>query len=225
MGSQSSQKIIVGCLIYYFIFFLVVTLFTTVGSIPTGGQTDVGYNDPGIIDQNNIYNRQPYCTGRGKIMNFFNKINCDEFEIPVELPTDCESISGCSWSNYTSLFGLEILPQRCLGTVNLTAEGIINNRSEYCDSSTLQNENRCSLYECQWVAPNITGITDVTLISQDISLTTIWENIKTIVSYRVDFGLLEYNFILNLLFNFIFLYLPTIILIIAIYFAFPFAHS
>ena len=73
MGDMKTTYVIVGILLYFLCFFLVLLTITS-------GKRELGYeelgttyNDPGFQAQNNPYDTPEHCGGIGTSMNFLSK--------------------------------------------------------------------------------------------------------------------------------------------------------
>jgi len=219
MGDMKSSYMIIGVLVYYFAFFLVLLTIQ-------GGKRQLGYEELNLhyssdyFNKGNPYNQPEICGGVGKSMNFLNNIPCRDLIIH-DLDIDgCNNISGCQWQNYSSLFGIAISPAGCGGgLINESFYNISRNTRHYCSESEslITNRSLCLVFGCQWL--NNTDIGEESLLADDnIKPATIWNNIKYVVTLQVDLGLGDWNFIVLFLFTF----LPLIGLMIGVLHLFPF---
>jgi hypothetical protein len=170
-----------------------------------------------------------------------DRLFCEE-SIGVRDQTTCDSIAGCSWETVTTgfWFWTTVINATCIGDINATAYGVdmtdpIIGRprvmshdstgvfSSYtpfsspspCDhENVIFNKTRCEVFTCSWTseAPQETIK----------SATGIYDTVKTLFLFRYDFGF--ENAGLAVLANFIFIVLPLLMLIMALYFMLPIIH-
>ena len=218
MGEFESGKWIIGITIYFFIFFLLVSS-TVNAKIAIAGNDDlrVTYNDPGFLNKTWSDNGG-VCTGKGDAVNFLNNIWCNRLDIEEWDKLTCDSVEGCSWNNASDFFGYFAKPPICEGLVNKTFYDINTVGKGYCDSPGLQNETICELFKCSWMNSQEIAQSQISIDSR--SSVTIWESIKYVALFRPELGLGKATFIIS----FIFFWIPTIMLLFAIYMALPFLH-
>lgn len=212
MGKFESGKWIVGLLIYFFVFFLIMTSVAGMLSYYDIPNQHLTHNDPGFMAKNNFYSSAK-CEGSGEAMNFLGTIQCSSLKLDIHDVDGCTGISGCTWMN-SSIFG-EV---GCIGNVNKTAYNITGWTSGYCESPYLQTQELCILYRCPWINESLVASSSVDFSGKQI--VTIWSTVKYIVTFQADIGLGVWNFI----FIFIFFYIPFIMFLFAIYMALPFLH-
>lgn len=223
MGEFKSGIWIIGILIYYVAFFSIVGATSSTNSIITNEQRQFSYTDPGFQEQFNTFNVTGECSGRSDAITFFGNIKCNKLGLN-EYQEECNLTQGCLWYNYTSLFGFTVSPQECKGNVNksyyaLSGAYSFDKSSGICESAG-NNETLCRLIKCVWVNPQQMAEESNDDFQSTNFLTTLWDSIKFVVLFSVDFGLGSFNWLIS----FIFFYLPFMFLLYCLYMALPFLH-
>jgi len=222
MGEFESGKWIIGLLIYFFIFFLImVSVVNMVHHYNYAINQNINYTNPGFLDKNNFFSNER-CEGTSKSMNFAGTIKCKKL-IDVDNETcgvnSTDGIQGCTWENESNILGIWYRASFCGGNVNKTYYNITSSRRQFCEEATgIQTEALCEIFGCTWVNESLMAELSVTNGEQQV--VTLWSTVKYMVSFRADIGLGQWNFI----FIFIFFYIPFIMLLFAIYMALPVIH-
>jgi len=227
MGSARAGKWIIGLLIYFFVFVIIVTSASNMDNdiSSTGGE---------FADKETPFN-SPYCDGQRTKIIFQSDDSYDIIDNYNEDDTDCslttgvvdqdicEYIEGCSWENVTIThwFSADESSFTCNGTVNTTYYNDDENFTGYslCEMTGLDNNLDCSILGCFWYNENT---------ATNLNLDSTWSNVNSIAStigglflFRVDLGMPEQA---KTIFIFILFYIPFFILLMAIYFILPFIH-
>jgi len=220
MGESKSMVVILGILVYFILFFLIVQ--GSLNSARYYGVDDgsISINDPGFQEKFQAFDETGgICRGGGRtgVIGNFNRVLCHRLDVFEDEDT-CNDIPGCTWANETSLFGFAIRPARCEGKVNTSEININATRSTYCENSpALQESINCSIFQCNWV--NQTQLAEEFIEDQQ-SFTNVWQTVKFVAFFRAELGMGGFTWI----FSMIFFWLPLVALILAIYFALPFLH-
>lgn len=217
MGEFKSGGWIVGLLIYFFLFFLLLQSAINARAEYVNSDTSRIYiNDPGFQDKGNSLFNTERCGGKGTAMTVLGGIPCKNLDVDDEIT--CNSFNGCTWSNETSLFNITVKDAGCRGYINLSHYDLnYKTRSTYC--SNLDNESLCEAFRCVWL--NQTTLAQQQIYLEDSGkIATFWETIKFVATFRADIGLGIFTFV----FSFLFFYVPLVMMIWAIYMALPFLH-
>jgi len=188
-----------------------------------------------------------YNANTGEKLEYSNAENdrlfCEQSE-GVFSSSACNSINGCTWTNSTGGFwnwwtGTEV-ENLCLGDINASSYGIeiadgfigrprvashdnTGSWSTYtpfsdpspCNHPNVQyNKTLCNMFSCSWEK-----------ISADTTLTgagDIYSTIGQLFTFSYDFGFENQG--INYLVTFLFVILPLLILLLAIYFMAPVIH-
>lgn len=221
MGNFNSGRWIVILLVYFFLFFVAVHSVLNAQAAIGVSDNRVSISDPGFKTAvGNQINGEGACTGKTNVVSTFGLIGCKKLDIEEEF--FCDQISDCLWQNGTSIFNLTVVNRGCFGTVNATAFNLppTQKRSTFCDdlnNYTAIDDNVCSTFGCTWL--NQTELAQS--YDSDNSIVTLWETTKFMLGFNVELGI-DARF--NFMFAFLFVWLPILMLLIAIYFALPFAH-
>jgi len=219
MGDFQAGKWIIGIVVYYVIFFLIVSSIFGLQAKLGASTTGVSFSGAGFEDKFNAFEEPVKCEGRGRAMNYFGRVLCTQLDVQEDNAT-CQNISGCSWRNETSIFGFAVLPAQCNGIVNNSFYNITDeSRAGYCASSGLQTEGLCTTFKCPWINNTDMG-NQQTQALEFGSVGNIWESVKFVTGFKADFGFNKYDWLLRFLFS----WLPFMMLLIALYFSAPFAH-
>lgn len=210
---------IISIVIYFVIFFVTATAISNARAYYS--QDIWANNDPGITAKGNVFEQGGYCGGSsdyGYLLGYGDVLPCSSLNIAKDeqgnalYDYQCNNVTGCFYENYTSLFSGT--KYQCSGIVNLTAYSINTTDAEsVCASSYLQVRGLCEQFTCQWIDVSNLGTGRPNIESG----TTIWESFVWIVSFRYDFGIARYNWLLTLLF----FYIPLIALLWAGYRSLP----
>jgi len=231
MGEFKASNWIIGLVIYFFLLFLFLTYLEASRSVLSFNSFESTVTDPGWKNQGNVFltgGLSEHCdgTGGGRSMNFLQNIQCNQLNLDPEDYNTCNNITGCVWNNRSSFFGLFVSDPICSGIVDKTVYNITGGLNTYCQSTGLQSPENCSLFKCDWINPNnIATDTKGTSFSgnEPLGATTgsnIWNTIKFMSTFRYDLGLGYFNYIFIILF----FWLPTVALVLSIYFLIPFFH-
>jgi len=220
MGQFEAGKWIIGIVVYYFFLFIILSM--TSSMIREIGVHDrmLNYTDVGFFNKSNEFFNNPdgICRGRGNSMNFLENILCNQLEV-FEDENTCNNVSGCSWVNETDLFGIAVSPAGCSGVVNKSAYNISGGIRNYCSSPGLQDQGTCEMFKCPWIDRQQLAEEQADSINSN-NLNTFWDSIKFIVTFRANFGLGSYNWLIS----FLLFYIPMLMLLWCIYMALPFLH-
>lgn len=215
MGSSKAGTWIIGILIYYVLFFLILTLIVN-GKTEMLGSSDpnIRYTDPGFVDRYKPNSQA--CVGVGDVNYFAGTILCSNLDGLNNVT--CPKIKDCEWKNATSIFDITIIRSGCENEVNTTYYGITG--SDYCKASGLQNRDMCRTFKCNWV-----NTSDISSQQQDTitknSMASIFEVIGWVLVFDVNLGLGSFTWIFSILF----FYVEFVCLLIAIYYSIPFIHG
>lgn len=231
MGESKATIWVLGLILYFFILFLFTSSLQTSRELLSFSDNRLNVTDPGWREQGNVffnptYQNQCSGTGGGRSMNFLQNIQCNQLALDNEDYNGCNNVTGCTWQNRSSFFGLFVSDPECTGIVDKTTYNITGGLNTYCESSGLQSVENCTLFKCDWVdfsslPTNTKGASLSGNEPLSLSTTTnIWNTIKFMASFRTDIGLGNFNFIFSLLF----FWIPTVMLLLAIYFMIPFFH-
>ena len=127
-------------------------------------------------------------------------------------------VDGCTWNNVSDFFGYFAKPPICEGLVNKTHYGITTVGKGYCNSPGIQNETICELFTCTWT--NSTQIAETQLDINSKTSMSLWDSVKYVALFRPELGLGKATFLIS----FFFFWIPTLMLLFAIYMALPFLH-
>ena len=221
MGEFNSAKWIIGIVIYYIFFFLVVLTLSSTLSWANAPDQYLVFNDPGFENKTQPFDDTPSCSGSGsRSMNFLGNILCNQLNLDKNDFTGCNNIGGCLWKNDTSLFNITISGKSCTGTVDKITESINGSAGTYCeDSLGLQTEERCVLYGCEWVDNTQLSSNKANLVSKDYSFIKVFKTVFFIITFRADIGLGQWSWLFGLFF-----WIPFVMMLIAIYYSLPFLH-
>lgn len=226
MGQFQAGSWIIGILIYYVCFFLLIASVQYSFSTMYDTSNDLQYNDPGFSERFNIYDLQNgECRGKVK-KNILGNYYCKQFEdLNDDLQTDiteeeCNFIPGCAWENATLLLGIQVFDAQCSGNVNITSLGLEDNTTTSTFCQQLQNETYCDALHCIWLNPNDLANERISDLEGKNFLSVTWESIKFVTTFRADFDLGRYGWVISL----VFFYFPLVMLLYAIYMALPFLH-
>jgi len=208
MAKIAGGYMVLGLLIIFTIFFTSVTAVSNTRSIGAKLYDNSSYaSNPGFNSLNNPFLIESKCYGKGQAMSLFGTIPCPRLDIDVSDNQSCNNISGCTWYNVTSIFGFEILPQRCNGYVNMSYYNITGNllsKSNYCSSDGLQNEEICETFKCPWIN-NTAQFTQTINQNSEFNTVSFWDSIRWIVTFNMDIGWGNFNWIISALFYFLML--------------------
>lgn len=232
MGSFGAAKWLVGMVLYYFIFFIVVVSIVS-GKTQVSGIQDngVSWTSTGFAQAQHVFSGDfnGLCRGTGKMSRITRLISChglvpsEDYNCDtIDCKTECESVSNCTWKNTTSIFGFAISSSTCHSFVNQTFYNITGSRTTFCENSTglINNQGLCETLGCTWV--NQTVLAEELVSGQDVSFTNVWQTVKDVTFFRVNLGIPR---AMNFIFIFIFVYLPALLVLLAVFFAVPFLHS
>lgn len=221
MGDIKAGKWAIGVLVYFVLLSFILSLanaisteydldFITSSSIDelSNGTTTIGTcEDP-----------RYYVNSGGELKEEFvgNRKSCAS-TLGVYDSDTCSTIQGCTWDNITTGFWwwTSTGAESCIGDINVTyynnGSGIGTTR--VCDMYTLSSdEASCNAIGCTWNDGSAESITYATVSSLFVDLFT----------FDISFGFENdffNNFIILLL-----IYVPLIILAVAIYFMLPIIH-
>ena len=204
MGEFKSGKWIVILSLYFFMYFIIV--FSLVqGAQSVGNDLNINYQDPGFQTLADPFETGGYCTGNPE------SLACSGLTEVVDNVT-CEYIFGCNWVNATST---------CIGT---PADPDTLFPIGFCTPS--YNYTYCSLVGCTWT--NYDSNVDIATYNSDskISMSPVTKTIAVMTGYdgENEAGFLNIPEAFVMIFSFMFFWLPFVMLLLAIYFAIPFAH-
>lgn len=208
-------------------YFLFLTLFTTYGgafaqefNLQAGNITQNVNISEVIVGQSYCdYPRYRYSTDGQGTRFLFNLDNLDCSVSVGALGEDsCNSIAGCSWSNTSNFLWFTTQSQSCTGQINKTFynDGVPTEK-DICLIDGLQgngNENTCAILGCTSYEPkNNEGYGSVGFLD-------VVQQISDLYTFRYDFGFEGFLQVISTLFL---VYLPSIILLGAIYILSPFS--
>ena len=223
MGEFTSGKWIIGLLIYFFVFFIV--MWSVLNAQAAIGETTpannrVEINDPGFQDRLNSFDLGARCSGKSSAVTFLDNVLCKDLNVHEHEPT-CNNVTGCIWKNGTSLFNITIIDAGCTGNMNKTFYNVPDkiSSSSFCETSTFSTEELCKTMDCTWVNESQLALRQVDPLDKN-SLVTMWQTIKFVATFRADLGLGGFTFI----FSFMFFWIEFVMLIWALYMAIPWLH-
>jgi len=222
MGEYNSWKLIVGVMVYYLVFFLVLASIDQVMAQTFGNTNELRYTDPGFQDQFNFYESDGTCAGVIK-KNILGEYYCEQFFAEDENFTaeDCEALPGCEYSPPTLIFNISIFDAACREGLNLTALSINESTAEPGNiCSNFDNQTFCEAVSCVWLNPEDLAQQKVEDLEGTNFLTSIWENIKFVTTFSADFNMGGYDWVISLFF----FYIPLLLLLYGVYMALPFLH-
>ena len=195
MGEFESGKWIVGLLLYFFMFFVLVFSFVAAAD-DLGLDHQVSTNDPGFANNQILPNVLGFCEG-----NKF--LSCSSMVVTNATNPTCDSFVGCEWEP-NPFFG----DPRC--------QGILETQ-ESC--SRQGDQTRCFIVGCDWIQTDGEGLSLDT--DNGVTLNTFTASIGVMTGFRADIGVPgNYRWI----FSFLFFYIPFIMLLWSLYMAIPFIH-
>lgn len=207
-------------LIYYVILFIVLQSVINAQAYYSTEDYALSVVDPGFQSKDPQFLETAQCIGKNNRNIAWNgDIICKRLDLPSEVP--CNDLNGCIWKNASFLFVFNT--SGCIGDVNKTFYGInesVTFKTLCTDPVILFNESLCGVLGCTWL--NYSEVVDLNYeIEQDNNAMDIIETVMFVAKFRADFGLPgAFNWIVT----FIMLFIPVIMLFLAIYFASPFAH-
>ena len=221
MGKFAAGKWILGILLYYFIFFLVLNgVQNTQAYYSTAN--DMDFNDPNFVNKFDTFmDNIGECTGKSPTKIFLGRVSCKKLNLDISDKNGCNNISNCVWKNYTQIpfTNITVIPQSCQGLVNESKYGIeLAGAKEIC--TAMMNESFCDLFGCTWLNQSQFDESTFDVTKGSKQLISIWETIKWIITFRANIGIGTYSFIITYLLVFI----PLVIIIIAFYFSTPIIH-
>jgi len=182
--------------------------------------TRVTYTNVPFYSQGNAFNEiTGKCIGAGDAMNLFGSINCAYLHgLTQGDPEACNGIFNCTLVNRSSIFGSN--ETYCFGYVNKSYYNITGTAATYCNNDWLQDYGICDTFGCSWVEINQTNSGGADDLGSTASVSTFWEQVKWVATFKADVGLGSFNWIFSILF----FYIEFIMLLWAIYMALPFLH-
>ena len=243
MGEFASAKWIIGIMIYFFVYFLLVfSIDRSSLEFQSDVGTDLGYDDIILSDdalsfQTRVspFDTDGYCDtphqgikasfwagplGIRSLLGPAKSVGC-EYSNAID-EASCNEIEGCTSVADVDWFGWfdDNVSYRCEGTINNTAYGGSDSTS-LCRSPLLDsNESICNLIGCTWISYENIG-TDVYSRDSSFTMRSIWDAIGFMGGFNAQYGIPGW---VNFIFAFFFTYIPLFMLLLAVYFAIPFLH-
>ena len=185
--------------IYFFAYFAIV--FTLVNaSNSVGVEININYQDAGFNDFADPFDNEGFCTGIPDSTSCSGLLNVFSNE-------SCNRLEGCTW-----------IVDTCYGTPAVNGFPV-----SFCTPS--MNYSTCHTLGCVW---NVyTGQSSSTITpTSPVDISPITKTIAVMSGYNaeVESDYLGIPSVVRLFFAFIFFWVPLTMLIIAVYFALPFAH-
>jgi hypothetical protein len=252
LKNKKAGEFISGLWIILIIFYF--SIFVLIVNSSQNVMIDTALNDTYKLDNINldVFNEQYKCdiprfsynpnTFEEKIEKQSNHLDCSK-SYGVFGRSECSNIQGCEWNTTTiGMWWWKDEITTCVGTINYTYydievetfplnpyakpivanyefgltyfKNMLSDNNNICrHPSVINNITNCNLFSCSWV-----------LIENDENVTykTILNSVSDIFTFRYDFGFT--NDTIKYIMNFIFIILPLLILIIAVYFAIPVIH-
>ena len=209
MGDFNAFPVFIGCVVYFFLFVIIVT---------------VGEESGSVDDYLNVSGTNAgYCASPRIAFN----VNSEEYDVPetserciqTRVSFDeagCDEINGCEWEE-SSTFLFWTVDAGCYGSINLSnyTSDTINGFSFYdvCSLEYVQNQEDCYNLGCTWSKD-----------AEEIEITSsknIFGVLGSLFTFRYDFG---FTGIWNTLFIFVFFYIPFLLILGTGYFMLPFLH-
>lgn len=198
MGKAIAAIWIIGLLIYFFSFFLVIFSAMNMAADHDIDIGDVYVKDPGFQDRVDPLYAEGYCSGSLPLSSAF----CSKTE--ANSNETCIFIPGCSWDD---------INQKCTGIPNLAVYG--------GGCSVSMNQTLCLLVGCSWISYSSPDADSPDMVSASVSHTGIIDTIGFMTGFHGDIGTpVLFRFITG----FIFFWIPFTMLILAIYYLIPFIH-
>lgn len=217
MGSSASGSWLLGLIIYFFVFIVMVTFVSNM-------QEGITYSSDNILSAtgSNDYCDTPrytYNTDFELVKNIYPNTKDCRATLGTYAKETCEFIEGCIWDNVTSGWWIfSSTYESCTGEVNTSYYNNGTETFEICSMSGLQgrvNNGLCGLMGCTYYTEKDLNVDDLDttitgVIKQVNSFTSV---IISLASFDADIGIPEdYEF----LFSFIFFYIPLFMLIMVI---------
>ena len=239
MAKITAFVMILGVIMYYFAFYMIVSSSNAALITMYGRDAKTMYNSSGYADFNNPFMDQSVCEGESDL-----DYNCvglclvtDAFYLDCRMfktPAECMRWSNCNWTN-TSYFWL-LSTAACLGivqdngynNVNMTFYGFpkstragfenfttFSSTVDFCDyestPDTLDNDKiLCEQFGCSFM--NFSKDMSTQEASSYTAGKYTYHAISDMIVFQYDFGFGRYNFI----FSFILIWLPFIILLVGV---------
>jgi len=193
MVEFSAGKWIIGLLLYFFCFYLVVwsTVATTIELDVETGVNSV--KDPGFQKLSDPFSTGGFCSGTPEF-------GCGHISDNVS----CEYIRGCNWNDFSSI---------CYGNVGDPVSGLA---LSICSPSI--NQTYCKLAGCAWTTYSSYGDESYSAKSV-VSNSPFRATIAIMTGFGVDIGLPVW---VNFIYSFLFFWVPFVMLLWSLYVAIPF---
>lgn len=249
MSSYSGSKWIIILLIYFMMLTTVITLtkFSSGGFISNELSQEAGgqCSNPRYIYE--PYKLNPVSdTSQSIFINDDKHLQCSKSQ-GVESQTKCESINGCSWDSvnvsvwkqfwsFLPFYEAESPEPTCIGEIDAeyynipystsifgtssVTDGVFMKVSICTTPSVINSQELCDLFSCTWL--NKDYIEQLNIEKLELNpkiLSSLWNTIKEMFTFKVDFGF--ENQIIGYIINFFIFWLPLIILAFAIYLVLP----
>lgn len=208
MGEFRAGLWITGITLYFFVFFLIVFTSINTGNFYDVDTSDVNYHDPGFQNAGNDPLLQgSKCTG---------SIPWSCVQTRAASNVSCTNITGCQWDSSNQLCDDKFY---IFGSALVNGEGSCEGDTDY-QKSHHNDSGFCTLLGCTWTDYTSSSETNTNLASNfDWSATK--ATIGVMSGFNADIGIPSaFQFI----FSFLFFWIPTFMLIWAIYMALPWLH-
>lgn len=231
MARDTASKVILILCLYFFLLFIVTFMMNTMSS--TYDLTDSGdYTAEEIeLRSSTGFADSPRVNSEGKTYTLYRdgKLSTLQTWGLITNQNECEYFQGSVWENDTNFWGF--LPfvdstssdMVCTGGINLTyydsdevfeyeyttnTSYFLEWGGDICDLSDIDTPDEAYRFGCTWYPPQ-------TDLNTDGSLTTIFTTLGDIFSMSITFS--TTNTMLNVLLNFIFVLIPFLACLLAIY--------
>lgn len=225
---------VVVIMVIYFTFFIAIVDSTEQmkGQIDTRNVTELSYSSDYNLLSDGYCNspRYEFNSERERVLSSDERTLACEVTAGVKGKEYCERLEGCYWDNATSGFWFWTTEGEatCLGNVNHTYYNMekyelsnfikYHNNSNFWNTDTsvcnhptvIDNSTLCGFFSCTWSEESFDA---------DVSYKGIKGTVGDIFTFSYDFN--EDNPTMKFLLNFLFVVVPLLILLIAVYTLIP----